>query len=153
MKKLFYLLVLGLFPAFYACNNANHNGSTERNNADSIRTADSIRSADSMVNAREDMERDQYRAGYDRALDSMRASLATMDEEMKHEKGKPDKEWMITRERINYRMTEMKSRSEEAKSKSKEDWRKLRTEMDTTRENLRTDWNKLMEKMKIKKKH
>jgi hypothetical protein len=144
MKKLLLLSAVALAFAITACK------TTERESDMATSQKDSLRMADSVNAAAMNVEQEDYDTRYTRSLDSFHTYLYSDSAAHMHN-GKLDREWVEARDKFNVRMEMLKTRAKEGKAKSKEEWQKFRTEMDTAGSNLRSDWNRMMDKMKIKK--
>jgi hypothetical protein len=146
MKKLLLaLFISALVIPQISCNNQKTAENNARVKEDSIRRADSIRTDNEART-----EREQYQKRLNARIDSLQMRLHEQDSMYDKKSARERKQWQANRERINARINRIKQQKEDVNTVAKDKWTKFKLSVDTAMNNLKSDWNQMLEKMKAK---
>jgi hypothetical protein len=141
MKKLILMLLSAATLSFVACDNDKEADNDDANNTDTV----AVTHTDTMVVH----ERNTYRTGLQRDIDSMQNRLDSLNNRAET---KTDKGWQKTKSRLQMRIDRAKADLQEFGNKADNEWDDFRTTVDRRMDTLRMEWDSLKTDIKGNKK-
>ena len=153
MKKTLFVCTLSAALSMGACTNPDSNADGQDTTTTTTTTttggeANNDRDNDTIV-VRQRQERERYATRINVSLDSMQKQVSTLDERIEKAGGKAKQELMEARDALVRRIDRTRTEASRVDDKADASTDDFRSRVDRSMDSVRSDWNKLMERMKV----